>query len=160
MGRNKPNGGGHSELMGNLSKYFDISEFLRSEVAARNDLDMAPPPEVVANLTKLSNLILEPIREVCGVPLIVTSGYRPADLNKLIGGSVNSDHLFGLAVDFHAYGHDLAWLVERIEGLPDLPLKQCITEFSQWVHCSLDLSDTPKRQFLTATRVNGNTVYT
>ncbi len=33
-------------------------------------------------------------------PLIVTSWYRPAKENKRVGGAKNSQHLYGLAVDF------------------------------------------------------------
>lgn len=142
-----------------LSKYFELNEFTRSESAARNDISMTPSPQVVANLTLLAREVLDPIRDTCGVPIIVTSGYRPAALNTLIGGAATSDHLLGLAADIHALGHDVNWLLVKIRGLQGIPLKQAIVEFGQWVHVSLDLGTVPKREFLSASREQGRTVY-
>ena len=120
---------------------------------------MEPPPEVVANLTILAREVLDPTRAACAMPIVVTSGYRPAALNALIGGSPTSDHLLGLAADIHALGHTVDWLLIKIRGLQGLPLKQAIVEFGQWVHVSVDLSSTPKREFLAASREAGRTVY-
>jgi len=143
-----------------LSKHFTLPEFLRSEAAARHDISMEPPAEVVANLTHLAREILDPIREAAGVPIIVTSGYRPAALNALVGGAANSDHLYGLAADIHALGHSVDWLLGVIRRIaPDLPLKKAIHEFGAWVHVSIDLGNAPKREFLAATRQGGKTVY-
>jgi len=41
----------------------------------------------------------ERIREICGFPLIVNSGYRSAVYNDRIGGAVKSQHVEGRALD-------------------------------------------------------------
>lgn len=142
-----------------ISKHFSLEELCRSDVAARNGIDMSPPVEVVANLTHWAREMGDPLRDHCGCPLFVTSGYRPVALNQLVGGSVHSDHLTGLAVDLHAPGHDLDWLVARARELPQLPILQAIVEFSSWLHISIDLGSNPKREWLSATRKEGRVVY-
>lgn len=47
---------------------------------------------------------LEEIRRACGRPLSVTSGYRPADYNREVGGVSNSTHIDGLAADIYCEG--------------------------------------------------------
>jgi len=42
---------------------------------------------------------LDKAREIAGVPFHINSGYRCKEHNKSVGGSPNSSHLKGLAVD-------------------------------------------------------------
>jgi hypothetical protein len=144
-----------------LSPHFTLAEFTRSEAAARRGIDMAPPPHVVRNLQRLANEVLEPIRDAVGVPLIITSGYRPPALNALVGGAPASDHMAGMAADFVALGlglEQLAFAVRRTAT--SLPIAKAILEFSQWMHVSLDPSGrVPARRFLIAAREGGKTVY-
>jgi len=42
---------------------------------------------------------LEEVRELLGVPLTVTSGFRMPILNKAVGGSATSKHTVGLCAD-------------------------------------------------------------
>lgn len=60
--------------------------------------------------------ILDPLREEVGAPVRITSGYRSHTLNKEVGGSVNSDHLFYCAVDI------------VVDGLSSAELAMCIVE--------------------------------
>lgn len=145
-----------------LSQHFDLSEFLRSETAVRHDLVLDPSPAVIANLRRLAADVLEPIRLRCGAPLVVTSGYRSPELNALVRGSDKSDHMTGCAADIHAIGISLVKLAAAIEDLrADIPLKQSIAEFGSWIHVSVQPEgEEPRREFLTASRVNGATVYT
>ena len=114
----------------NLSKHFTLAEFLRSETAVRNDIDMRPPDEVVRSLERLANEVLEPIREAAGCLILVTSGYRPRSLNVLIGGALNSDHIFGRAADIIAPDlqlHEFARIAKKV--CESLPLAKVIVEF-------------------------------
>lgn len=43
--------------------------------------------------------LLQPLRDGCGKPLRISSGFRCPELNKKVGGSPNSDHMNGRAVD-------------------------------------------------------------
>lgn len=43
----------------------------------------------------------------------------------------------------------------------DLPVKQCILEFGQWVHVSVPPEGVePQRDYLTARKLSGRTIYT
>lgn len=48
-----------------------------------------------------SNFIyqLQKLREAFGLPIYINSGYRCPEHNKAIGGSKNSQHMFGKAAD-------------------------------------------------------------
>jgi uncharacterized protein YcbK (DUF882 family) len=49
-------------------------------------------------------LALEEIRTRAGRPVTVTSGYRPPDYNREVGGVSNSCHIDGLAADIYCDG--------------------------------------------------------
>ena len=51
------------------------------------------------NITPELEQLLDQVRELAGVPLIISSGSRCEKHNKAEGGSPNSSHLRGLAVD-------------------------------------------------------------
>ena len=86
-----------------LSKNFTLGEFLRSATAERHEniveQQYNPPEEIVANLTYLCTQTLQPIRELLGAPMKITSGYRCKPLNDLVGSSDRSQHLKGQAAD-------------------------------------------------------------
>ena len=59
--------------------------------------------DVVDNIIFGVEACLDPLRNIIG-PVLVLSWYRDYDLNKAVGGSRNSDHLRGNAVDVCAAG--------------------------------------------------------
>lgn len=84
-----------------LSKNFRLSEFAKSETAARMGLNNYPPKSVINNLKNLCETVLQPLRSHFGVPIVISSGYRCAALNAAVGGVPNSQHKFGEAADIH-----------------------------------------------------------
>lgn len=76
-----------------LSPHFNLSEFIKSDTAQKKGIIITPNPRVVANLRSLCRDVLEPIRSLVGEPILITSGYRPSILNKIVGGSTKSHHL-------------------------------------------------------------------
>jgi zinc D-Ala-D-Ala carboxypeptidase len=142
-----------------LTKTFSLAEFLRSQTASRNGLSMDPPRQVVVNLTRLCCLVLQPLREHFGIPVIITSGYRPPALNQAIGGSQASQHVVGLAADFVIPGVSVSQVFDEIRALR-LSYDQLIHEFGQWVHISVNAPEAaPRGQRLYAIRENGSTLY-
>ena len=91
---------------GRLATVFKLSEFTRSATAKKRGVTNDPPESVVENLRNLCNEVLEPLREHFGVPIIITSGYRSALLNSLVGGSKNSQHKYGEAADIFIPKYD------------------------------------------------------
>ena len=83
-------------------KYFTIKELCKSSTAVQKKIDNTPNSEIVNNLEKLVEYILDPLREKYGKPIIVNSGYRSQALNKAVNGSKTSQHMKGLAADITA----------------------------------------------------------
>ena len=66
-----------------------------------------PSRVAIENLTNLCENWLEALRQAQG-PLIINSGYRSPEVNKLAGGAPTSNHLTGCAVDIHVSGFEQA----------------------------------------------------
>ena len=58
---------------------------------------------------------LERARELAQTPFKINSGYRTPEWNKKVGGSANSSHMKGIAVDIHCKSGALR--VKIISGL-------------------------------------------
>ena len=83
-------------------KYFKIREFTKSDVAKRNNINNSPSKREEQNIILLVDNILDPLREVYGKPIIVTSGFRCKRLNNIVGGSKKSQHCNGEAADIRS----------------------------------------------------------
>ena len=129
-----------------LSKNFTLDEFLVSQTAERHGIDMTPPEPVIDNLQRLVDTIMQPLRDDVGSPIFISSGYRPNELNRRIGGSRTSEHVNGNAADFRVAGMTPYETCKRIEAL-GLPYDQLIHEFGRWVH--VGVRDTLRSQELT-----------
>lgn len=82
-----------------LTENFKLTEFTKSSTAQRLGLDNTPSTHIVRALTNLCQQVLQPLRDWYGKPIIVSSGYRSAMLNKAVGGVSNSQHMKGEAAD-------------------------------------------------------------
>ena len=54
----------------------------------------------ITKLFYLCYFILQPVRDAFNEPLVITSGKRTSELNKLVGGVEDSQHVYCEAVDF------------------------------------------------------------
>ena len=85
-----------------FTPHFELREFVVSQTARDHGLDNTPPAEAVENLRALCVHTLEPLRNVLGLPIVVTSGYRTKALNRLlVCHSKKSQHMNGEAADFY-----------------------------------------------------------
>lgn len=82
----------------NNHKYFTMEEMCKSSTAQKLKIKNEPTLLAKRNLDELMTF-LDGIREAWGSPVVVSSGYRCAALNKAVGGASNSNHLFGSAAD-------------------------------------------------------------
>ncbi len=134
-----------------LSKNFYLDEFTRSQTAVHAGIVIEIPQTSMefVYLQTLCEQVLQPTRDALG-PVHITSGYRPPKLNKLIGGSSRSQHMYGQAADIVVSGYTplqvARWIAKNIRGYDQL-----IHEFGKWVHVSISgLHSHPRRQRLTA----------
>ncbi len=123
--------------MTNLSEHFTLEQLSYSATAIRKGIDNTPDELAIKSLANLCKYILEPLYDVHGERLKITSGYRSPDLNKLIGGSINSQHCKGEAADIHVSDLSVEELYQDIKK-SDLAFDQLICEFPPdgWVHVS------------------------
>ena len=98
-------------------KYFTIPELLRSDMAAQYGIDNTPDDIARVNLKTLVHMVLDPVREAYGSPVIVSSGYRCPALNAKVGGVEHSFHLRGMAADIYPKDGDLERLWRTIGKL-------------------------------------------
>lgn len=98
------------------SKYFKLEELLGSDTALTSSIENLPSWSIVENLRDLAVLVLDPIREAWGQPLVVNSGYRSPQLNAAVGGVPTSAHMDGCAVDI-ALCH---WSTRKVSELYNL----------------------------------------
>lgn len=139
----------------NLSENFTLEELTFSQTAVRNGINNNPSQAVRNNLRVLADN-LEKIRTFLGHPLRISSAFRCMELNRKIGGSVNSAHMDGLAADFTCEKFGKPIDVVKALHKSGIKVDQVIEE-GTWVHVSFD----PKmrQQFLTATFINGKPSY-
>lgn len=96
----------------NPSPHFTLEEFLPPGMTEAN-----VPADVLANLTRLCADILEPVRAKFGLPVRVTSGWRPFAYNAAIGGAKGSDHVHGRAADIRVMdGNNKPWELNTLEA--------------------------------------------
>lgn len=146
-----------------LSKNFTMCEFTKSQTATRQGIDNTPQGEHLEAAKVLFEKVVQPVRDALGVTTI-NSGYRSPALNKAVGGSATSQHCKGEAVDIEVPGTSNGDLARWIEA--NLEFDQLILEFytkgipdSGWVHVSYRADGKNRRSILTASRVDGKTVY-
>ena len=122
-------------------KYFTMNELTHSATAIRKGIDNTPDNTAKANLTALVANILDPLREAYGKPIVVSSGYRCAKLNRAVGGVARSQHISGQAADIQSVSKSKAEhkkLFELAQRLR-LPYDQLIDEYDyKWVHISFN----------------------
>lgn len=137
----------------NLTEHFTLEELTRSDIAARRGLLNVPTPRLIENLVVLAEG-LERVRQLLGHPIVVSSGYRSPEVNAAAGGSINSQHRFGLAADFRVPGFGSPFDVAVAIGKAGLLFDQMIYEYESWVHISFVRRD-PRVELLTVMTLNG-----
>lgn len=97
-----------------ISENFDFSEF-----------DAPDDAKVKANIKRLVENVLQPLRNALGLSIVITSGYRNPEKNQAVGGVKNSLHMTGQAADFVVQGASLSDVFNTIQALK-LPFNELI----------------------------------
>lgn len=124
-------------------KYFSIEELCKSNTAIKNHIENTPTVEIEHNLITLIEQCLDPIREVFGKPITVTSGYRCEKLNKLVGGKSTSFHLTGCAADIvgdtNAKTYEIFKIAKKLGTYTEC-LFETNKRGAKWLHIAFDPS--------------------
>lgn len=126
-----------------LTANFWLWEFEHSDRATRYGLDNRVPADLLDNIRRTA-LMLQGIRDfLCDVAgkdiaIRITSGYRTMQLNEIVGGSLSSDHMKGLAADWKApaFGPPTMIVRQLMPHVDRLGIGQLIDEYPPhgWVH--------------------------
>ena len=124
-----------------LSEHFKLSEFTNSSTATARGIDNTPNEQQIANLKRICEEILEPLRAFAGQPIIIGSGFRCPALNKAVGGVKNSQHMTGEAADIHlpdnATGRKwFLWMMDNLKFDQLIMEKSTPTSTRYWIHVS------------------------
>ena len=125
---------------------FSISELIHSDTAIRNNINNMPDIKSIDNMLELIVYCLQPIRDKLKKPMIITSGFRNQQVNKLVGGVANSQHTTGQAVDFYVKGMTIKELKDFIIKL-GIEYDQVINEYDKWCHISYNKGHNRKQSF-------------
>lgn len=124
-----------------LSAHFTLAELTRSSTATRlgidNSLDLETDAQVIKNLARLAERVLEPVRAHFGVPFTPSSGFRCFDLEIVLCRSsidrfleADASRTINDYLELKSHPKGEAADIE-IPGVPNL-------ELAEWVRDTLD----------------------
>jgi hypothetical protein len=153
------------DLTNKVGATLTLAECIKSETAIRRQIDNTPTQEHFEAMFLLATKVYDPLCKKLGAKLPFTSFYRSPKLNRAIGGSTNSQHSKGQAIDIDV--DSMASITNSVVFNAILNLfdfDQLIWEFGDstnpaWVHVSY-VKKGNRKQVLIASKVNGKTVYT
>ena len=141
----------------NLSKHVTLAEFQNSPTATTHGINNKMNESQIASAKLLCENVFEPLRLYLNIPIKISSGFRSVQLNKMIKGSLTSQHTKGEAMDIKIDAKGFYFIKDKLE------FDQLIWEFGNdeqpsWVHVSYKKSGN-RKQALKATKRNGKTIY-
>ena len=160
---------------------FKIIHNIKSELAEQNNINNFPGVDTIDNPILTYDFIIDNLRSLhlnCINPLLtdipdvkIKSAYRCKQLNSLLGGVENSQHIFGYAIDIVSdnFPASLIWNW-CYQNLP--AWNQLIWEYPErgdfnggankncsWVHISYVIGDNTKKTSLSTTRKDLHEMY-
>jgi hypothetical protein len=130
--------------MERISEHLSVPEFLATRYrpfVLENERAWYDSQVLQAESRRFAATVFEPVRELLGVPLHVTSGYRCPGLNEAVGGKLEplSHHVLGLAADVIPLGmsvRDAIFAIAHAIRRGELPhIDKAVDEFSgRWLH--------------------------
>lgn len=127
----------------NVTENFKWYEFFKSQTAKRHGINnYIETNYILNNIKNLTENILQPVRDFFG-PIRITSGYRSPKLNKIIGGSIYSNHCYGFAADIEPINTNTK-MIDIIKWIDDnLEYRELIAEYfpGGWIHVAYREND-------------------
>lgn len=134
-----------------ISQNYTLYDACYSQIANLHRIMNNPTGSIITNLEYVANNILEPTTTQYG-RVLINSGYRCPELNYLVNGATNSQHLLGQAMDIHIDGVPNMVLAQWIRD--NLEYDQLILEqgnnlsynpYDGWVHVSFNILNNRKQ---------------
>lgn len=140
----------------NLSAHVTLAEFENSPTATTHGINNKMSESQIESAKILCENVFEPLRIYLNTPIKISSGFRSAQVNKMIGGASTSQHTKGEAMDLQIGAKGFHFIKDKLN------FDQLIWEFGNdenpaWVHVSF--SSKNRKQVLKATKKNGKTIY-
>jgi hypothetical protein len=134
----------------NLSPNFTLEEATYSETATRMGINNQPNDKQLENMITVARN-MERVRDLLGgKPIRINSWLRLPEVNVAVGGSRQSSHMDGWAVDFICPSFGDPYTVAKALKDSEIQVDQVIHEFGRWVHISF--APEMRGQFLTIFR--------
>lgn len=120
----------------NISEHITYEEATGSPTAKRMGIENIPNDHELSNMKVVAEYCFEPLRKWYGKPIRINSFFRCEALNKAVGGSRNSQHRFGEAIDLTGGSkEENRKIFEWCKA--NLIFDQLINEYNfSWVHIS------------------------
>lgn len=140
-----------------ISEHISYTEATKSDTAIRKNIDNNPDEETLERMRYVAENLFEPLRAHFKVPIGMNSFYRSKALNKAVGGSSTSEHVYGSAIDLDADVYGMISNKDIFDYIKNnLNFNQLIWEYGNdkepdWVHASLKKTGN-KKQVLRAIR--------
>ncbi len=133
--------------LSNLGRYFSWDEMLNSSTAVKHGIDNIPNEDEIRVIREFVKRLLDPLRIAYDNPIRITSGYRCRELNRLVGGVTESQHMKGEAADCMI--DDYASVLLGVLLMSQLPFDQAILyEQKNFLHLSLRPDNKNRRQVI------------
>ena len=150
--------------MERISKHISYKEGMHSNTALRRGLNNTPNESQLKCMGDIAEGLFEPLREWVGGPIKITSMFRGEPVNTAIGGSKNSQHMKGQALDLDdTYKYKTN--AEMYHYIKDnLDFDQMIWEFGDdenpnWIHVSYVTHRENRKKLTIAYKDKGRTKY-
>lgn len=149
-----------------ISDHISYKEAIRSNTAVRYGIENRPGEIALLNMKNVARILFEPMRKYFQVPIYISSFFRSPELNRIIGGSENSSHMMGEAIDVDAdvfnkrlrdgellTNRDIFhYLLNESESFDQLIWEYGDKDGPAWVHFSYRDKRTNRNQVLQAVR--------
>jgi len=147
---------------------FILKHFLKSGEAERLSINNAPGidgfptrDQIINNLKQLMENVGDKIFDQYP-NMVITSGYRCKTLCVALGSSTNSEHVFGMAIDFQVPGVSTKdvfnWCINNLSSWNQLIWEFPEKESNSWIHVSYQIINS-KRTTLASTRDEIHNLY-
>lgn len=146
----------------NISEHISYKEATYSTTANLKKINNTPDPETLKTMIVTACKVFEPVRRYFGNPILVTSFYRSPELNKVIGGAKNSQHVKGEAIDIKATEgftnkQIFDWIKDNLEF--DQVIAEGVSKNNiSWVHVSHSINKN-RKEVLLMYKINGRIKY-